>query len=58
MVKAGMFLEDVAQEAKGLESGCGRVTVVSPMGTPYVAYLRDLVMEMMKAVLAALEWSR
>lgn len=34
MVKAGMLLVEVAQEASGLDSGCGRATVVSPMGTP------------------------
>ena len=34
MVKVGLSVLVVLQEAKGLDSGWGRVTVVSPTGTP------------------------
>ena len=53
----GLGVVVVSQEAKGLAKGVGKGTVVSAIGIPWVAYRRDLVVAMTKAVLADLAWS-
>jgi hypothetical protein len=54
VAKVGLGVLVVFQEARGLAKGLGKRIVVSAMGTPCVAYLRDLVVAMTKAVLADL----